>query len=290
MKLSTVLAPMLLCPLTAFCHPGSGIAADAQGNVFFMDTGAGVWQLRRSGVLHKVPGRAYHWLALDRTGRLADTALPTFNEGSIERTQHNLLLSSDFPLTIDSQGVLYFPRKQDGRLFLFRLEPTGSVSAFATVAERRDGTAPGWINGSVVGPDGTLYYTEDHGVWKIPVGRQAVAIPIDTAKSDCRSIPGLGSDDGAPMFQGIAVDEQGNVFVAATGCRSVIKIDRNNMVTTIVKTTDTWSPTGVAILGSDLYVLEYLHTEGHNRREWIPRIRKLGADGSETIVATVERK
>lgn len=287
-----LLALMLIFPLAAFSHPGSGIAVDAQGNVFFMDTGAGVWRLRPDGALNKLPGAAFHWLALDSTGRLANTELPTLshNGATIVRTNENLLLSSDFPLTVDSKGALYFPRKQDDRLRVFRLDPSGSVSMFATVAARPDRTIPGWINGSTVGPDGTFYYTEDHGVWKIAPKQAAVAMPIELPKSGCGSIPGLGADEGAPMYQGVAVDTKSNVFVAVTGCRAVIKIAPDNSVTTALRTTGTWSPTGVATLGDEVYVLEYLHTEGHNRREWIPRIRRLSADGSDSIIATIDRQ
>lgn len=294
MKRSTtiLLAFCLSIPVMAAGHPGSGIAVNPDGTVYFMDTGAGVWRLEKSGNVVKLPGPAVHWLALDREGRLANTKLPTFsqNDATIARSDDNLFLSSDFPLTVDSKGALYFPRKQDDRLRVFRLEPSGAVSMFATVAARQDRTNPDWINGSTFGPDGTFYYTEDHGVWKIAPKQEAVAMPIEMPMSECHSVPSLGADKGAPMYQGIAVDTKGNIFVAVTGCRSVVKIAPDNSVATAVRTTGTWSPTGVATLGDDVYVLEYLHTEGHNRREWIPRIRRLSADGVDSIIATIDRQ
>ncbi len=50
-----------------------------------------------------------------------------------------------------------------------------------------------------------------------------------------------------------------------------------------------WSPTAVAVSGNDLYVLEYLHTAEESRRAWLPRARKIAADGTATIIATIDR-
>jgi len=38
-----------------------------------------------------------------------------------------------------------------------------------------------------------------------------------------------------------------------------------------------------------VYVLEYLHTNGGDRREWTPQVRKIVADGSSSIIAAIER-
>jgi sugar lactone lactonase YvrE len=91
-------------------------------------------------------------------------------------------------------------------------------------------------------------------------------------------------------FRGLDVDAQGTVYVAATGCRAVLKITADKKVTTVLRTSGPWSPTGVAVFGSDLYVLEYFHTPGDNRREWLPRIRKVASDGSVVTVAAIDRR
>src|SRR5262249_60253919 len=54
----------------ALAHPGAGIVVDRQGQVFFIDTGAGVWKIDRQGQLKKHPGDAFHWMAIDRRGGL----------------------------------------------------------------------------------------------------------------------------------------------------------------------------------------------------------------------------
>jgi len=106
--------------------------------------------------------------------------------------------------------------------------------------------------------------------------------------SGCDSVPEVGADLG-PYFRGLDVDAQGTVFVAATGCRAVLKITADKKVTTVLRTSSPWSPTGVAVFGSDLYVLEYFHTPGDNRREWLPRIRKVTSNGRVVTVATIDR-
>jgi hypothetical protein len=50
-----------------------------------------------------------------------------------------------------------------------------------------------------------------------------------------------------------------------------------------------WSPTGVAVSGGGIYVLEYLHIPADDRKAWIPRVRKVGTDGTVRTLATVRR-
>jgi sugar lactone lactonase YvrE len=98
------------------------------------------------------------------------------------------------------------------------------------------------------------------------------------------------TDEGPPpYFRGLDVDAQGAVYVAATGCRSVVKISVDGEATTVLSATAPWSPTAVAVSGNTLYVLEYLHTPGDDRSEWLPRVRKVSSDGTIATVATIER-
>jgi hypothetical protein len=78
------------------------------------------------------------------------------------------------------------------------------------------------------------------------------------------------------------------MYVADTGDARVLKITPNGRVTTLVQTQSPWAPTAVALFGSDVYVLEFLHTVADIRREWLPRVRKLAADGTDTILATID--
>jgi hypothetical protein len=45
----------------------------------------------------------------------------------------------------------------------------------------------------------------------------------------------------------------------------------------------------VAVSAGGVYVLEYIHTAGDDRNEWLPRVRKISADGRVETVATIDR-
>ena len=92
-----------------------------------------------------------------------------------------------------------------------------------------------------------------------------------------------------PYLRGIAVAADGTIYAAANGCRSVVAIPAKGAIRTILKADPPWSPTGVALFANDLYVLEYLHTAGDDRKAWIPRVRKISAGGSVTTITTVPR-
>jgi sugar lactone lactonase YvrE len=94
----------------------------------------------------------------------------------------------------------------------------------------------------------------------------------------------------ASYCRGLDVDTNGTVYVAAAGCRAVLKITRDGNVSTVLQASRPWSPTSVVLYGNDLFVLEYLHTAGDDRREWLPRVRKVSADGQVVMVATIDRR
>ena len=87
----------------------------------------------------------------------------------------------------------------------------------------------------------------------------------------------------------LAVDGRGTVYAAAAGCHCVVKMTANGKVETILKAERPWSPTGVAVKGDDLYVLEYTNAHGPPR-EWRPRVRKLGRDGKVSTLASIPAK
>jgi hypothetical protein len=69
----------------------------------------------------------------------------------------------------------------------------------------------------------------------------------------------------------------------------VLKVAADGKVATVLQLQAPWSPTAVVEVGGDLYVLEYLHVAGEDRRAWVPRIRKISADGKSAVIATVSR-
>jgi sugar lactone lactonase YvrE len=278
------LATTFLVVTLARAHPGSGIVADRQGRIYFVDTGAGVWKLEASGALTRVPGPALHWMTIDHDNRFAKTRLPSGPGWEIVRTGENptLILASDFPLAIGRDGNLYYPKAagKDG-VEIIRLTPPGATSTLARLP------VP-WVNGMAAGPDGSLYVSEDKAIRKIDKSGRISTVVANVTLTGCATIPGSDPKDG-PYLRGIDVDDNGTIVVAAAGCGSVLKITPAGKVETLVQLEAPWSPTAVVHVGRDVYVQEYLHVDTEDRRLWIPRIRKISPDGKHAVVATVAR-
>jgi hypothetical protein len=154
---------------------------------------------------------------------------------------------------------------------------------------RSGGQAVTWVNGLAAGPNNSLYYTEDRAV-RIIDGRGGVATLVDAVNvPNCVPIPGIEAEI-RPYLRGLAVTPDGTVYVAASGCGSVLKISSRGEISTILRTSSPWSPTAVAAEGGDVYVLEYLHTESDNRREWLPRVRKISRGGAVVTLANTKAR
>jgi hypothetical protein len=71
----------------------------------------------------------------------------------------------------------------------------------------------------------------------------------------------------------------------------VVRIGTDGVATAVLRAEAPFSPTAVALRGSDLYTLEYLHLdhEPRDRKEWVPRVRKLAADGTVSLVVAIDR-
>src|SRR5215211_6901363 len=63
----------LLFGTAAIAHPGSGIVIDKEGNVYFTDTGKGVWKIDKKHKLTYIPASKFHWMTLDTIGYFAES-------------------------------------------------------------------------------------------------------------------------------------------------------------------------------------------------------------------------
>jgi hypothetical protein len=201
-------------------------------------------------------------------------------------TNPTVLLSSDYPIAIGKDGNLYYPSGAAGNLRLMRMQPSGSASVVVALPAMADGKALPHIGGIIATADGSVYYTENGAVRRLSaVGQVAAAVTVQ-APVNPPAIPAL---DDHPYLRGLALDAQTVIYVADTGDARLLKITPNGRITTLVQTQSPWAPTGVALFGRDVYVLEYLHTVRDVRRDWLPRIRKISPDGTSTIIMTVDR-
>jgi hypothetical protein len=287
-----VLLAVILFPASIMGHPGSGIVVDRRGEVYFIDTGAGVWKIDLHGKLTQLPGPRFHWMAIDYDDCFSTVTLPNGARGDITRvgSTPTLLVASDYPIAIGSNGNLYYPSYDSGSgLQMVELTPSGGTSVLTKLSAAGGGDLR-HVNGLTSRPDGSLYYSEDKAIRRVSARGQVSTVIANLTLPTCVSIPGTTR----PMLRGLAADSHGTIYVAASGCASLLKVSARGQVTTVLQLQSPWTPTAVALFGSDIYVLEYLQTaasmEPEDRRAWLPRVRKITADGHNSIIASVERR
>jgi hypothetical protein len=287
-RIVLTLAAACLLSTPVLAHTGSGIAVDRLSQVYFLDTGSGLWKIDTQGRLTHLSPLKNHWLALDASDGFAGAQLPTDPnlDWVITRVGANptLLISTDFPIAIGQDGNLYYPSGRPGHLQIMRTIPSGATSRFATLPGTATGTPLSHLNGITAGPDGSIYYTEDSSIRRINAKGRISTVATVPALVGGPSIPGTNQH---PYLRGLNVDAHGVMYVADNGAARVLKITREGKITTLLQLESPWSPTGVAVFGDVVFVLEFLHTPVDDRLAWLPRVRKITSDGKSTIIATV---
>lgn len=283
-------AAVCLLAATAFAHPGSGILVDRLGQVYFIDTGSGLWKIDTKGAVSHLSPLRNHWLAMDPNDRFTQSRLPTDTGRdwviTAAGSKPTMLISTDFPLVIGEDGNLYYPSVRESSVRILRAKPGGGTSAFVTLPPSVAGAALGWINGITTGPNGSLYYSEDNAVRRITAEGKVSTVASVTALARGPAIPGV---EKRPYLRGLKVDANGAVYVADEADARVVKIAPDGKVTTLVQLESPWAPTDVALFGDVVYVLEFTHDAGDDRTTWMPRVRKITADGRSTIIMTVDQ-
>jgi hypothetical protein len=281
-----------LVPVSIMAHPGAGIAIDRQGQVYFLDTGSGLWKIDTQGKVSHLSETRFHWLALDENNLFASGRLPssagTGLDWEILKVAANptVLIASDWPIALSQDGSLYYQSGHPGNLRIMRALPSGVTSVLATLPPTTSGQPLPYVSGLATGASGSLYYTENNAIRRI-TARGVIGIVVTVPPSV--NGPSIPATDMHPYLRGLAVDADGVMYVADTGDARVLKITPRGEITTLVQTESPWSPTAVALFRSDVYVLEFLHTVRDVRRDWLPRIRKITPDGKSKIILTVDQ-
>jgi hypothetical protein len=295
----------------AVAHPGSGIFVDAQGQVYFTDTGEGVWKIDAKGKLARMAGSAWHFMAGDMDGRFAnapDAFGRWFERASPRGSAPAILLCSDFPCAVGKDGNLYFantlPFFSDNPrpTLVVRRTPDGEQTTATDgtgiqTANSGNELSLGHVTGLAAGGDGSIYImqsppdSDDHAIYKLTVDGTLT----EFASRFLNSEDGVELEPGVSKTycRGLAVGSQGDVYVAVNGGRRVVKVTPHGNATNVLQAEKPWSPTGVALLNDEVYVLEYTDfPPGWNpadRRGWVPRVRKVARDGKVVTLATVAR-
>jgi sugar lactone lactonase YvrE len=282
----------------SFAHPASGIVVDAQGHVYFIYSGHGVMRIDASGKLTNIhEDKGGHWLALDTGGAFSQVRPKRFERITPDGAIPSLIFASGgAPLVVGPDGNLYYGSNGSqeesfppGALTVVRLSASGQQELFAPLLKQKLAELNDGITGLASGPDGSIYVATWNGIVVLKGNGSIAKIVHPVVVNDCDRDPADHNPANAssPLLRGLGIDSGGNAYVAATSCHRVVKITPDGQITSILKSERPWSPTGVAVRGEDIYVLEYTNANGPAKEGWYPRVRKRAMDGTWVTLVTV---
>jgi hypothetical protein len=193
---------------------------------------------------------------------------------------------------VHSDGNLYYASgdkdAKPGGLALTRETPGGKRTSFAPALTKALHQIDDGITGLASGPDGSLYVACWTAVFKVNRDGTVKTLVHPIKVKDCdEDRADHKASNRLPYLRSLAVSSDGTVYAAATSCHCLIKITPDGKVETVLKAERPWSPTGVALHGQVVYVLEYTNANGPATEGWRPRIRKLERHGKVTTLATI---
>jgi len=240
-----------------FWNP-SGVAVDSAGHLYVADTGNhNIRTITPGGAVTTVAG-AWYWSPSQNIG----------NFGSKDDTGIEAQFNSPSGVAVDSAGNVYVADSHNHNIR--KITPGRVVRTLAGLAER-SGSADGpgikarfvYPRGVAVDGAGNLYVadTGNHTIRKITPGGEVTTLA--GAARESGSADGIGSAARFHYPSGVAVDSEGNVYVANYGDHAIRKITPWGAVTTLVKWVGNLGaaqggfPTGVAVDSSgNVYVAE----------------------------------
>ena len=295
---------------TASAHPASGIVVDRTGNVYFSDLET-IWRFSVEGKLTVFRpgqrGRHVHELAIDEQDNIygADVSYNPSTKGwpsnvwkmSPAGEISYLLETTENPprgmsIWRDNSGNMYWVDQNNHtktQTLLLRRTPAGIVTTLAGSSYGHadgKGTAARFssVGGITFGPDGTLYLTDGATIRKVSMDGTVTTVgkgldflePADQP----RFLSGLSGS-----LTGLSVGPDGAIYASDSANRRLLKVTEGGRVEAILRTQPPFFPNGVAVAGGNLYVLEVGLTLPNISSG--PRVRKITADGKQTILTTV---
>jgi sugar lactone lactonase YvrE len=293
-----VIASLVSLARTASAHPSSGIVVDEQGQVFFQDIVAGaIWKIDAKGNLTKYYDQlGGHWMALDPDGHFARASLTFVKRITPPGARPTLLVADGgAPIAVHPDGNLYYGHSVLGggtvEVGLTRVSPDGKQTLFSPLLKKTLERTDNGVFGLAIGPNGAIYVSTWDAILRVNQDGTVTTVVHPVVVKDCDEDPADHKPSNRlPCLRGLAVDAEGTVYAAATSCHRVLKIAPDGKVESVLRAERPWSPTGVAVHGGAVYVLEYTNANGGPDEGWRPRVRRLGRDGTVTTLATISQK
>ena len=281
-------AVLLLAAAGAPAHPPRGLAVARDGRVYFSDLER-IWSIASDGrlaVIRPSVGGHTHELFLDEGGHLwgedsfYDPVTKRYRAG-LWRIAPDGRFSYTYGPTSrpsfaagvfrDRSGCSYLAGETRARaLLLHRLCPGGGPQLLSDRAAARRAEPPLLlynIGGAAFGPDGSLFVRHRDIVQRLRAGDRLVT-----------AAAGFASENF-----GIAIDERGALYVAEHANRRIVRVGMDGRRSVPITAEAPWAPSGVAVSGGALYVLEVTdHRAGAATRL---RVRRLAPNGRMAILA-----
>lgn len=267
---------------TIFAHPGIGIVRDSRGNIFYTDLKQ-VWKISPQGEKSVAVANVHtHELFIDPEDNLFGEHLWYEGEAAnkwghyVWKLRANGTLEQIIPRTAGFLQNYSFVRDRSGNMYwaergattiIRKRAPDGTISDFCKTHDFRDVR---WMAASA---EGAIYFTEGENLRRITPEGAVTTLARDLKER--RSFERVSRD--SHNFMGLWLDEAGNVYVADSGDRAVLKITQAGRIEVIARTNVPWGPTGGLFApNGDLWLLEY---SDYNAA----RVRHIRKDGTEKI-------
>lgn len=303
----TLLASLILLLARAQADPSNTLVVDKQGRIYFGDVLHNtVWKIEDGKLIPFLKDTHSHRVTLDEQDNLYGEHLEYVPANESWRfymwkatpageKSYVVPPASGFPwgLLKDKDGNRYewegnSNKKDDSRIV--RRLPNGSI---VTVAGNGWGWADGQgtqarfanLGGMAWGPDGALYVTDSNAIRRVTLDGNVTTITRgnDELRPNLKA-RALGESDG--QLYGLTLDAQGQIYVANYGGERVVKLAPDGKVLATFASENGWAPSGVAVSGTDLFVLEFQSDLLASEKKG-PRVRKIAADGKAVTLGAV---
>ena len=295
---------------SAAAHPATGIVVDRSGNVYFSDLET-IWKFSRDGKLSVFRagqrGRHVHELSIDNEDNVygADLSYNPVSKGwpsaiwkmtPAGKITYLIATTENPPrgmsIWLDHDGNMYSVDQNNHtktQTLLLKRTPAGVVTTLAGGAYGHldgKGAAARFssVGGLTFGSDGNLYLTDGAAIRKVTMDGEVSTVRKGLDSRDGKDQPRFLAGLSASLT-GLSVAADGTIYATDAANRRLLKITGGGNVETILRTEPPYFPNGVAAAGTDLYVLEVGFTLPNISSG--PRVRKISANGSETILTTV---